>query len=392
MVLNAHGSYDPISGRILRTDSLWNAGPGAVDGPVCGAMMWQITGVLSALLVSCEMACDQKWRQRFAWTMALTGSSIALYGLLQRGGLAPNLTSSESAEGAFASYGYWGDAGSYLNLIIPWLFVFSLTATSGKSVRTWIARAGLLLAIAGTFVNLSRATMVIAIAMLLGLGLWAWRRYGKSKSLGDGAMRYQIVGALALTSFVVIWAGRDVVWKRWAQFPGALTPDNPRLLMLKVSVPMARDAGFFGEGPGSFKLLLPTTPYMLPELYPRWKVTVYRPDEAVNGYEYVDNDFLQFVIEWGSIGALVWALLIVGALVKGIRIWHRLSTEHERLLYVAAFSAIAGILAHALVDAPLQIASLQLYTAIDIAILYRFLPQMRYLHNNLSMRDFRTRL
>jgi len=118
---------------------------------------------------------------------------------------------------------------------------------------------------------------------------------------------------------------------------------HPRLLMLRIGIPMAEDAGLFGEGPGSFQAAIANQPVPIAALYPRWKVTIYQPHEAVGGYQYADNDYLQFLIEWGWFGTLVWGMLIVGAIVKALAVT-RMSCcdEAEVLVYVAALAALAG--------------------------------------------------
>jgi hypothetical protein len=63
--------------------------------------------------------------------------------------------------------------------------------------------------------------------------------------------------------------------------------------------------------------------------------------------------------------------------------------EREKMICVAALSALAGILAHALVDAPLQIASLQLYSILDIAILTQLFSHRLYSRNALQIFDLR---
>jgi hypothetical protein len=82
-------------------------------------------------------------------------------------------------------------------------------------------------------------------------------------------------------------------------------------------------------------------------------------------------EYLQTLVEWGWLGAFLWACLGLGALAW--LIWslvrHRgFSSRSERLAATGLAAALLATFTHALVDFPLQIASLQLYTAILVGI------------------------
>jgi O-antigen ligase len=354
MVANAHGRYE--RDHLVHIRSWCPALPGAVDGPICAAMMLQIAGMLAALLVACDLARQNAWRWRFIIAMAAAGSSIACWGLLQKMGLLPALAHREYAESAFATYDYHGNAGAYLNLTIPAVFAVAL-----KRHRK-LATAALLICVAAALANVSRAAAAICLVMVFALV--GWQRQFAIAPAEKG--RRWLAPALLLAFVAITLTAGGAAWKRWNQLSFLETTDNPRLIMVKIAAPMAVDAGFFGDGPGSFKLFYFNSPHLIPALYSRWKVAPYHPGEETSIYSYVHNDYLQYTIEWGWIGAALWATLIATAVARGSQAYPR---GEDRVIIAVSLIALAGVLTHALVDWPLQVASLQLYTAIYLALL-----------------------
>jgi O-antigen ligase len=79
------------------------------------------------------------------------------------------------------------------------------------------------------------------------------------------------------------------------------------------------------------------------------------------------EDYLQTILEWGWVGGSLWALLLFGGIVVGIRSYNKYArldwTPRRRLLQPLVVMALIGVALHALIDFPLQIASIQLYVA-----------------------------
>ncbi|HTW95067.1 MAG TPA: O-antigen ligase family protein [Tepidisphaeraceae bacterium] len=363
MVLNARGAYQWQINSFLPEKSWIDSAPGAVDGAVCGQMMLQITAVIAAFFVMCDLSQTAAWRSRMLWTIVLSVTSIALYGIFQRLGLLPVIAAGGSRDTSFATYSYWGDAGTLLDLAIPLAFgLWRTTSLNQRKLRS-LAIACFLLCTAGVFINVSKATMAIAVVILIALALLHRRSQSRSP-----ATRYQTIPAtigIACIIAIIVLAGRDVLWRRWARLPAMLNGDNARLLMLKTAWPMALDAGVMGNGPGSFKLLLPNSPYLLPDLYPRWIVSVYHPGTPVTPFGYVDNDYIQTIIEWGWFGALLWAVVVIWIPISS---W-RSQAENWTTWQTFAMLGLGAVLAHSIVDAPLQIASLQLFVAALVSFL-----------------------
>jgi uncharacterized membrane protein YfcA len=73
------------------------------------------------------------------------------------------------------------------------------------------------------------------------------------------------------------------------------------------------------------------------------------------------------------LGAAVWTALIFGGVVFAWRAQRKDSAQwstSERVYYFAILTALLGVFLHALVDFPLQIASIQLYVAVLFGMLW----------------------
>jgi O-antigen ligase len=357
MIFNAHGEYN--GSLIVPVESLWLGGPGAVDGPVCMMMMVQITAVLALFVVACDLASENKWRWRIIATIGGTAFSIAAWGLLEKTGMLPQLAERIYADSVFATFDYHGNAGAYLNLGIPAVFALAIYFhRAGGAAAT-------LICLAAALVNVSRAGA--AIAILIAIVLVGWSRVARPVLAAKQSRR---MAAVMLAAFVaIVVAAGSAALKRWNSLENQGVGSNPRWIMLKVAVPMAYDSGFFGDGPGSFKLTYPNTRHMKRALYPVWKVEHYQVGEETSIYSYAHNDYVQFKIEWGWIGAALWGTLIVSGIVLGRRAYARGNYE-RRLIVAISLTALVGVLLHSLVDWPLQVASIQLYATMYLALLF----------------------
>jgi O-antigen ligase len=120
---------------------------------------------------------------------------------------------------------------------------------------------------------------------------------------------------------------------------------------------MLPDAGWHGFGPGTFSLVFPH----------------YTGDQAslIPGiWRYAHDDYLETLLEWGWVASIFWAVIFFGAMAQLFNQWRRrrdLSTS-DRVLAFTSVLALAGVAAHAFVDFPLQIASIQLYAGVCVGL------------------------
>ena len=354
MALNAHYFYDPELLQFVPVSSPVASAPGATDGPAAREMMLRVTTLIGAFLFAIDLFQERIWRRRFAWTVVVTGASLIALGLMQRILGAPMIFWGPSRDTMhfFATYLYHGNAGAFINLVLPLMALWTLRSfrEPGQHGARAVCVPALLITIAGAFVNVSKAAMSITFGLLVVIALLQLPRFWQLLAERNGArMLLGLVFVAGALTVLVFAGGWEVGWNRWANLPKILR-DNPRDVAVAVAWKMSADAGWFGFGPGTF-----------PAAFPHYTGEA---GQRIGGvWRYLHQDYLQTVIEWGRLGAAAWGLLIFGG--TGLALWHGTKKgaplSEARPLYLAAALALAATALHALVDFPFQIASLQLY-------------------------------
>jgi O-antigen ligase len=364
LVLNPHNFYDRSEYRFLPIDSFLPSFPGAVDIVDALPSMIRYTGMLGVLCLTCDLAQRPVWRTRLWQTVGLTGVSIVIFGLARKL-IGIDLVSSANpwldGRTSFATYFYHGNAGAFINLILP--FVWGRAALSW---RRWDANferllwiPSLFLCIAAVVVTASKAAMVIALG-LMGILAAVELKHFLRKSHATSRKTILIYGSLALLAIVASAAfGWNAASKRWNEIVQIPTLVRPRLLVYGACLKMLPDSGLWGFGPGNFTI---TFPHYTADL----------GDSVAGLWRNAHEDYLQTLIEWGWFGAFFWAVILLGGLVVGVRTLgkSRQGSAETRVLVLAALVAVIGVALHALVDFPLQIASLQFYTALCLGLLW----------------------
>jgi len=142
-------------------------------------------------------------------------------------------------------------------------------------------------------------------------------------------------------------------FNRWQSVSERISSDE-RWRASLVAVGALHDIGFFGFGPGTFRAVFPSYNNVANKLAP-------------GTWRFLHEDYLQTALEWGWTGSGLWAVLFFGGIAIGIRSYKKSAARHwtrrRRLLQPLVIVALAGVALHALVDFPLQIASIQLYVA-----------------------------
>ena len=253
----------------------------------------------------------------------------------------------------------------------------------GLNLKCGLAVVAAAIVVCGIAVNVSRAAQVVAALELVSLTLVLRSPSSNANnptskgSTHDQHRSRRSWKTAAATSLVVILMTMAVVFaggqslRRWESLPAALQLNGSRPLLWRVSWGMAKDAGFWGDGPGTFKVLFPRSPHMLPELYGKYIVHDYQPGQPVSMWNHAHNDYLQTVIEWGWVGATLWAALMLGTLYMLMRTAFASSSTADlriRILTRSAAIALLGVLVHAWVDFPLQVEAIQFYIAALFAL------------------------
>jgi hypothetical protein len=351
---NAHWLYDPEYFRFVPVESWWKAAPGTVDQSVSVAMMVRVSALLAVICFVNDLSRHVQWRRRLWWTITVAGTSVVLFGLLQRGVGAPLLPFENVRPGHlyFATYFYHGNAGAFINLVLP-LVVGLAAVVSRKAAKVHLALVPCaIICVAGAFTNSSRAAVVVTLLLLGALTVWLCRLWRRELSAlpRKAAILYFSIALVVLS--VSVAAVLPVA--RWAQLPGQINAENPRWVSTQVLLRMLPDAGVFGLGPGTFAITFPT--------YTRELAT------SIRGiWRFAHQDYLQTLIEWGWGGASVWAILFFGGLIRCFYFCRRMRLTDRALLFASGL-ALTGVVLHAMVDFPLQIASLQLYVAVYLGL------------------------
>jgi hypothetical protein len=298
--------------------------------------------------------------------MAATGASIALYGLGQRMLGAPSILWQPQDTGTtfFATYRYHSNAGSFLNLC--WPLAAALGVSSWRSGRsrstTTLWGAAVLACFCGLVVSGARAASAIALFLLTLWGGWLLWQVRRGQLPGPTRSTALVAATLLvlLMGSIAAMAGLDVSARRWGKLQELFASSNPRLLVDYICLKMIPDAGWFGFGPGTFRIAFPFYTHELGHgVYGVWR--------------FAHQDYLQTFIEWGYVGGLLWAGWLIGGLASAAwaaRQAHDTLPFRDRALHFGLATAVAGALLHALVDFPLQIASIQLYFGACLALLW----------------------
>jgi O-antigen ligase len=127
---------------------------------------------------------------------------------------------------------------------------------------------------------------------------------------------------------------------------------------------MVPDAGVMGFGPGTFRVIFPS--YQGTYDFGSRTVPLFWKDGF---FEHAHEDYLETLIEWGYLGTLFWSVLVFGGIARGaMRYFQKQTSLSLRWLLLCSLLALGGTLAHALIDFPLQIASIQLYVFVLLGI------------------------
>jgi hypothetical protein len=370
MVLNAHSFFDRNLNALLPKIPLVAGAPGSVDGPGSASAMCLLTGLLGVVLFCRELAQYSVWRKRIWRVMALTGFSIAAFGLAQKIGGEKILSllwepEKQDAASNFATFRYRGNAGAYLNLILPLVAGFCFLAFQNRP-RPWqkaLWSTALFVVVMAIQLNPSRAGGFIAVVLgVILVGTFCWR-YGRDRQTERDPKTVMIYLTIAAAVLAAIgWISSLGHWETsWRRFD--LLGFNPAdRSPVEIYLRMTPDAGVMGFGPGTFASVFPsyqkTYDFGGRPFPPFWQDGL---------FQQAHQDYLQTLIEWGYLGSLLWSVLICGGMARGATGHFRGRTGFDWLRFCSLL-ALGGVFIHALIDFPLQIASIQLYVCVLLGI------------------------
>jgi hypothetical protein len=333
---------------------------GSVDYAISVAWMTRGALLLFAILFVADLSRSNRWLLRLWYTIGLVAGSIAFLGLLQKAtGARMIFWQSAPPWGAttfFATYYYHANAGAFLNLVWP--------LTAGLAIRAFAARrhpamramwmSVFVLTLAGVLANTSRMAQLVALLLLIAICLQFGPELLQKLSRVEKSVAF--VGAIAILLTLIALAQATHLEQslaRW-QSVSERIPSDARWKASHVAISALPDVGFFGFGPGTFRVVFPSYN----------SVSI----QGVPGtWRFLHEDYLQTALEWGWLGSTLWALLFFGGIAVGIYNYKKHAVRdwrpRRRLLQPLVIIALVGVALHALVDFPFQIASIQLYVA-----------------------------
>lgn len=359
---------------------------GAFDFDLAVGAAWRTSALLGGFLVAVDLFSSRNWSRALFLTLALTALGMVVFFYLQRAFGGPFLLPSNvnpRVTLSFATFRYWGNGASYLNLTWPLLAALAAHTAFAHRARGWtVWLGGALLVFAALFLNVSKAGNVLAVVGLVLFGvLLAVARWRSRGWRGLRLSPVAVIGGLVPVVVIAVSLAFAIPQNRWEYLQARDIHSNPRAVAYGYFVQMLPDAGWLGFGPGSFQLAY-------------WD---YVGDDRVMrraAFWVAHQDYLQTVVEWGYGGTVLWGLLFVvptWALLRrstgrardpsggddsyafGWRehvrqAWTALPDARAPMVAVGGVIAISTTALHALVDFPMQIMSLQFYFLIWIAL------------------------
>ena len=368
MVLNAHSVYDSDYFVFVQLRPFLPALPGSIDRLLSAAWMVRATTILGTACFVADLSMRREWLMRLWITVGAAGGSVAGLGLLQKATHAQKmfwnpvlLSSGREISTFFGSFYYHANAGAFLNLVLPPTIGLALRAFTKRASPTsrsvWLTAA--LMTSISVLANTSRAAQLLG-GILLGIILLGpvRRALGRMRTTERNlAMAGAVV--LILAAIGVGQASRlDQPWARWQQLPTQL-PRDARWLVAQAAWRGSGDAGWLGLGPGTFRVAFPY-------------LTAYLGDRVKGVWRFLHEDYLQTLLEWGRLGALLWSAFLFGGIFIAIRN-SRFAAEagwspRRRTVLPLIYLPLIATALHATIDFPLQIASIQLYVATYLGI------------------------
>ena len=359
-VLNPSSHYEETVWEFVGEDRSIGFLPASVDAASSTPVMVRISAMTVAFFVFLWILRDRRQRWKLFAAVALTAALISAAGICMKAAGSNTLLFSDKEYQSgwpFAVFRYHGHAAAYLNLAWPaalGLLFRSLRSRPHAGWRPlWIIC--LVLILTGVFANSSKGGHAVALVGLVVAGIL----YRKPLvELLQGRSRMVLWGsvlAVAVAIGAAVFVGGGVALQRWASLGGEQGAVTGRIEAYGYAWQMAKDAGIFGFGPGTFGIAFPAYTGGMLDRY----------------WEHAHQDYLQVIIEWGWLGAVVWGAIFVGGIGAGVGELRARGQKSSCLSTRMALLALVMVGLHCSFDFPLQVASLQLLTCLWLACLWR---------------------
>src|SRR5947208_13479451 len=264
MVFNAKSIYDSDFFIFVPLRNFARPLTGSVDYTISAA--WMIRGalLLGTILFVADLSQSNRWLLRLWYVIGVVGGSIACLGLLQKATgtqmifWQPPPPEDVRVTTFFATYYYHGNAGAFLNLVWPLSAGLGIRAFARGS-HPWMRAmwtSVFLITTAAVLANTSRIAQLISLLLLVVIcvqfGPLLLRKVAGAKTVA-------LAGTLAIGLALVAFAQAshfEHALNRW-QAESQHIPNDARWQASLVAVRVLPDAGLFGFGPGTFRVVFP---------------------------------------------------------------------------------------------------------------------------------------
>jgi O-antigen ligase/Tfp pilus assembly protein PilF len=300
--------------------------------------LFLIVGTLLAVVFACSRGSSYEKLVRY---VLFTGAFIALYGIFQRIGLDRANWNNRFESRAFSTLGNPDYLGGYLAALLPLAFIQTLRASGRKDGWLWLNIT--LVLTAGLFATRVRGAELAALSAFLFLGASFFTHWGRQL-----AGRNRLLLSIVLGLFLFGTATLAVLQLNF--FNRSQASIRQRLETYRVAWEMVKDHPWLGIGLGHLGIQ-----------FPRYQARPWPPaDYPLHPYtysEHVHNEFLQFWVEGGLPGlllflALLWAFVL--ALRKFLK--DTSSKETDKELILGVLGGVIALLVQSLSNFPFQVA------------------------------------
>src|SRR5262249_25516568 len=152
--------------------------------------------------------------------------------------------------------------------------------------------AMLAICVAGALVNPSRAAMALLAPILILQLLLGHCQRTKAERRHHSRLAPAVIVALVLAILIPLATiHRFSSVRRWASFNEQFSAHSSRFILWRISCGMCRDAGAWGNGPGTFKILFPHSRHFDPAIYSVFVVTEHVPGRRVSMWSNAHQDY-----------------------------------------------------------------------------------------------------
>ena len=263
-----------------------------------------------------------RFRQGLAWIVVILLLMHLGSCLLQLGGgdgysLASYFTSTSrpSQANIAGMYSYYGSFGNFG--VIAGILCLSLGAWGrfGWGIRGIIFLLGLM-ALSFVVLSQSRSAVVSMVLALAVFGVMTYMSVAKQRDALRTKVRVLVVAIVGLSLLLGLFAGVKVFQNRANNASGAdvVFDSGVRLAFWPMAVEQWQDNPIVGAGSRSYSY----------ECFRYWSPNL---STAENNPEFVHNEYLQLLADYGLIGLLCILILIVGHLMMGVKRINSLSVR-----------------------------------------------------------------